>query len=133
MAALPEEEAAAEAQSWTAEPQADSAALDTSNIDASWAEAAEADSGSMVDATPESDGQGGEAAAEAEAAPSAEADSGELVSAQHPEGDEVVNPEAETGPVEAVSSSAMSPVTPMESVEEEGEPCRRARSRWRAR
>ncbi len=113
------EEGTTEEQSWTAEPQAESAVVDSdgANIDASWAEAAEGDSGSMVDATPET---ASEPAAEDGELPSSEADTGELMAAAA--ADEETSTEAATGPVDAVSPSAISPVTHMESMEDEGEP-----------
>ena len=105
------EASAPEEQSWTAEPQTESV-LDSANIDASWAEAAESSSGSMVDGTPESEPAD-------EAVVSSEAHTGELPVTSPPDSEEA-NSDGELGPVEAITASGMSP-TPMDS-EDEGEP-----------
>ena len=92
--------------SWTAETQTEAPALDAAGIDASWAEAADIDSGPVVEALPDPGSDSGEQASPgADAAEALAGDSGDGT---------FDSAELDTGPVPEVSASALSPINAME-------------------
>ena len=96
-----------EAQAWNAETQTESPALDSASIDASWTEAADIDSGPVVEAVPEP-GQD-----EVDEAMSSSADGAAELASESGEAT-LDSSELDTGPVSEVSSSALSPISAME-------------------
>ena len=93
-----------------AETTGESSILDSASIDASWTEAADIDSGPVIEATPEPT-TGEHAVIEAPAEDSPES----AALAQHPEESELeAAPESDTGPVSEVSSSSLSPINAMD-------------------